>query len=167
MCIFVNIFPFHKSCLSHHLLIWALLLLPVSLNFIFRCQLWAELENPAGYIFRHSKQNFSRVFEDPIRADHVRSQNHLESFGCLMKGVVKADGNGKGSNNRGLYDWTLHAGQGRLTIARQLSGVGGLSTRESCQQRERNDSCIRQLWWGSLSAFSPYAVLIFPSMNLD
>lgn len=38
MCILVNIFSFHKSCISHHLLIWALLMLPVSLNFIFRHQ---------------------------------------------------------------------------------------------------------------------------------
>lgn len=111
MCIFVNIFSFYKSSISHHLLIWALLMLPVSLHFIFRCQLWAEQENPAGYTFRHSKQHFSRVFEDLMRADHVRSQNHSESLGYFMKGQMNADANGWVSDDRCSCEWMVHTGQ--------------------------------------------------------
>lgn len=68
-----NTLSFYKSCISHHLLIWVLLTLPVSLRFIFRRQLWADRENSAGSIYRHSEQNISTAFSDPTGADCARS----------------------------------------------------------------------------------------------
>lgn len=108
MCILMNTFSLYKPRVSHHLLIWVLLLLPVSLNFIFRCQLWAEHENPSGYIYRYSKQKFSRAFEDLIRVDHVRSQSHLKSLGCFVKAGTKSSANAEGISNRGLCGKTMH-----------------------------------------------------------
>jgi hypothetical protein len=39
-------------------------------------------------------KKISRAFEDLIRVDHVRSQSHLRSLGCFIKGETKSNVNG-------------------------------------------------------------------------
>lgn len=52
---------------------------------------------------------FSRAFEDLTRVDHVRSQSHLKSLGCLVKAGTKSSA--EGISNRGLCGRTMYTGQ--------------------------------------------------------